>query len=49
MKVGQKFNGIVLSSEGRTFLSPEDRDIILQFGVSGINCSWNRYKHRTNP
>jgi pre-rRNA-processing protein TSR3 len=42
MKIGQSFNGIVLSSETNLVLSPEDHDIIEKYGIAGINCSWNR-------
>ncbi len=42
LKVGQSFQGIVLSSEATQFLSPADRQIVEQYGVAAINCSWNR-------
>lgn len=42
LKVGQNFNGIVLSSEATQVMSPEDAEIISQYGIAGINCSWNR-------
>lgn len=40
--MGQTFPGIVLSSEASIFVSPKDVDIVANYGVSGINCSWNR-------
>lgn len=42
LKIGQTFNGIVLSSEATKVMSPEDAEIISQYGIAGINCSWNR-------
>ena len=40
--MGQSFQGVVLSSEATIFVSPADRAIVEQHGISGINCSWNR-------
>lgn len=42
LKIGQSFPGIVLSSEAKAVVSPADAEIVESFGVSGINCSWNR-------
>jgi pre-rRNA-processing protein TSR3 len=42
LKIGQTFNGIVLSSEATKVMSPEDAEVISQYGIAGINCSWNR-------
>jgi len=42
LKLGQTFPGIVLSSEATIFVSPKDIDIVANYGISGINCSWNR-------
>lgn len=42
LRVGQSFNGVVLSSEATKFMSPEDAEIITNYGIAGINCSWNR-------
>ena len=42
LKIGQTFQGIVLSSEATSYLSPADAEIVAQYGVAGINCSWNR-------
>ncbi len=42
LKLGSTFPGVVLSSEATSFVSPEDRELIEKYGVSGINCSWNR-------
>ena len=42
LRLGQSFAGIVLSSEAKSFVTPEDRSIIAEHGIAGINCSWNR-------
>jgi pre-rRNA-processing protein TSR3 len=42
LRIGQSFPGVVLSSEAKTFVSPEDTDLVEKNGVAGINCSWNR-------
>jgi pre-rRNA-processing protein TSR3 len=42
LKLGKSFPGVVLSSEATIIISPADADIILQHGIAGINCSWNR-------
>lgn len=42
LKIGQNFGGIVLSSESNTIVSPADIDLFHKYGISGINCSWNR-------
>ena len=42
LRIGQSFSGIVLSSEATTFVSREDAGLIIEHGISGINCSWNR-------
>jgi ribosome biogenesis protein Tsr3 len=44
LKVGGAYHGIVLSSEATEFLSPADHDIINEYGIAGINCSWNRFR-----
>ena len=43
LRIGQSFNGIVLSSEAEHFMSPADHEIVRDYGIAGINCSWNRY------
>lgn len=42
LRIGQSFPGIVLSSEATTYASPADAELVSNFGISGINCSWNR-------
>jgi pre-rRNA-processing protein TSR3 len=42
LKIGQSFQGVVLSSEASEYVSATDRDIVQSYGIAGINCSWNR-------
>lgn len=42
LKLGQKFQGIVLSSLGKSTLSPADGPFILARGLAVIDCSWNQ-------
>eukprot|EP01038_Epipyxis_sp_PR26KG_P013278 gene13278-17791_t len=42
LRIGQSFPGVVLSSEATIFVSPADQQIVSQYGIAGINCSWNR-------
>jgi pre-rRNA-processing protein TSR3 len=42
LRLGQTFQGVVLSSEAKTVVSRADREIVATHGVAGINCSWNR-------
>eukprot|EP01031_Cornospumella_fuschlensis_P037314 gene37314-45303_t len=42
LKIGRPFNGIVLSADATKVISKEDMSIVQQYGIAGINCSWNR-------
>lgn len=42
LRIGAGFSGIVLSSEAQAVVCPDDREIVERYGISGINCSWNR-------
>lgn len=42
LRIGQMFNGIVLSSESDQVISRKDLNQIESNGLAGINCSWNR-------
>eukprot|EP00928_Gymnodinium_smaydae_P045357 TRINITY_DN3024_c0_g2_i1.p1 TRINITY_DN3024_c0_g2~~TRINITY_DN3024_c0_g2_i1.p1 ORF type:complete len:477 (+),score=166.55 TRINITY_DN3024_c0_g2_i1:103-1533(+) len=36
------FQGIILSPQSKTPVSAQDRQVLLSYGLAGINCSWNR-------
>ncbi|XP_054710161.1 18S rRNA aminocarboxypropyltransferase-like [Uloborus diversus] len=42
LKLGQRFNGIILSPIATTSVGPQDRDIIAEHGVAVVDCSWAR-------
>jgi pre-rRNA-processing protein TSR3 len=42
LQQGDFFPGIVLSSEASVFVSPADATLVGNYGIAGINCSWNR-------
>ncbi|CCK72968.1 ribosome biogenesis protein TSR3 KNAG_0M01150 [Huiozyma naganishii CBS 8797] len=42
LKVGQKFQGIVVSPNGQGVVCPDDRAIVEEFGASVVECSWAR-------
>lgn len=42
MRVGQKFAGICVTPNGKGVVSPADREIVENFGVAVVECSWAR-------
>ena len=42
LKLGKRFPGLCLSPVGQSCVSPQDKEIILERGVSVIDCSWAR-------
>ncbi|GAA5909277.1 hypothetical protein JCM8208_005629 [Rhodotorula glutinis] len=42
LRVGQRFQGIVMSPKGKDVVSPADKDIVATAGVAVVECSWAR-------
>ncbi|KAG0674671.1 ribosome biogenesis protein tsr3 [Kluyveromyces marxianus] len=42
LRVGQKFQGIVVSPNGKTVVCPNDKEIVEEHGASVVECSWAR-------
>lgn len=42
LRVGQKFQGIVVSPNGKGVVCPNDREIVEEHGASVVECSWAR-------
>ncbi|CCH58514.1 hypothetical protein TBLA_0A07250 [Henningerozyma blattae CBS 6284] len=42
LRVGQRFNGMVVSPNGKRVVSPADRETIEQYGIAVVECSWAR-------
>lgn len=42
LRIGQRFNGIVLSPIASTCVGPQDKEIIQENGVAVVDCSWAR-------
>jgi len=40
--VKESFGGVVLNAEAASVVSPADLALVLEKGVGGVNCSWNR-------
>lgn len=42
LRVGQKFQGVVVSPNGKGVVCPNDREIVENFGAAVVECSWAR-------
>lgn len=42
LRVGQKFQGVVVSPNGKGVVCPDDRDIVEKNGAAVVECSWAR-------
>ncbi|KAG5417111.1 TSR3 [Candida metapsilosis] len=42
LRVGQKFQGIVVSPNGKSTVCPNDKDIVEEQGAAVVECSWAR-------
>lgn len=40
IKLGRRFNGIILTPVGTQCVSPQDKDIIDKHGIAVVDCSW---------
>lgn len=45
LKLGQRFNGIILSPTGTQVVSPSDSEIISKHGLAVVDCSWAQLDH----
>ncbi|KAK9473030.1 UPF0293 protein C1F3.04c [Dipodascopsis tothii] len=42
LRVGQKFQGVIVSPDGKIPVSPADRELVEENGVAVVECSWAR-------
>lgn len=42
LRIGQKFNGVVVSPNGKIPVCPNDEEIVASMGVAVVECSWAR-------
>ncbi|OQR68756.1 putative ribosome biogenesis protein C16orf42-like [Tropilaelaps mercedesae] len=42
LRLGQRFNGLILTPSANKCVSPEDTEIIAEHGVAVVDCSWAR-------
>ena len=42
LRLGQRFNGIILTPSATKCVSPEDTEILAEHGVAVVDCSWAR-------
>lgn len=44
LHVGQRHNGVIITPNGRTVVSPADRETLDAYGAAVVECSWARVK-----
>ncbi|OWB80685.1 hypothetical protein B5S32_g4978 [[Candida] boidinii] len=42
LRIGQKFQGVVVSPNGKSVVCPDDREIVEKNGAAVVECSWAR-------
>ncbi|KAH6677782.1 DUF367 domain-containing protein [Plectosphaerella plurivora] len=42
LHLGQRFNGVIITPNGKQVVSPADRDILEAYGAAVVECSWAR-------
>lgn len=42
LRIGQKFTGVIVTPNGKGVVCPNDKEIVEQFGVAVVECSWAR-------
>ena len=42
LHVGQRYPGVIITPNGKKTLSPADAELLVQFGVAVVECSWAR-------
>jgi pre-rRNA-processing protein TSR3 len=44
LHVGQRHNGVIITPNGKTVVSPADREVLDIYGAAVVECSWARMK-----
>ncbi|KAJ9165104.1 Ribosome biogenesis protein TSR3 [Coniochaeta hoffmannii] len=44
LHVGQRHNGVIITPNGKTVVSPADREVLDAYGAAVVECSWARVK-----
>lgn len=47
LRIGQRFNGVVITPNGKLPVSPADAPLVEEFGAAVVECSWARI-HEVN-
>jgi pre-rRNA-processing protein TSR3 len=42
LQLGQRHNGVIITPNGKTTISPADREVMDQYGAAVVECSWAR-------